>query len=100
MCQATAHGTGLRDEENDQSRIIKRVNDPSCPGRTAEVGQESRAMVDVAAGETSTCKEKEKKSHEKNAKTKGSNEASSSQSGSRGGRWDMSAEQYKEKRSW
>ena len=39
----------------------KCANDLSCPGRTAEKGQESRAMVDVAARKTSTFKERRKR---------------------------------------
>ena len=38
--------------------------------RAAEVRQERRAMVDVEAGEMSTCKEREKKSCKKKLQTK------------------------------
>ena len=60
-------------------------------GRTAEEGQESQAMVDIAAGETSTWEEicKHVGNRFKNHPNR---------KGRRGGQWDLSADQDREKR--
>ena len=53
--------------------LIRSLNRSRLAGgsRAAEVRQERRAMVDVEGEETSTCKEKEKKSRKKMRKQKG-----------------------------